>query len=45
MSGTKMGSIKAKLGLKGQTKPGQMIQALNKIKSDTIKKQIIGGAA
>jgi len=32
MSGTKMGSIKKKLGLRGKTKPGEMISAMNKSK-------------
>ena len=32
MAGSKMGSIKKKLGLKGKTKPGEMISAMNKIK-------------
>ncbi len=45
MAGNKLGAIKAKLGLRGKTKPGEMIQAMNKIKSATIKKQMIGGAA
>lgn len=33
VSGTKLGSLKAKLGLKGKTKPGAMISAMNKIKA------------
>lgn len=37
MAGTKMGSIKKKLGLKGKTKPGEMIARLNKIKQQEIK--------
>ena len=32
MSGTKKGSLKKKLGLRGKTKPGEMISAMNKIK-------------
>jgi hypothetical protein len=32
MSGTQIGSLKAKLGLKGQTKPGQMISKMNQMK-------------
>jgi hypothetical protein len=35
MSGSKMGSLKKKLGLKGKTKPGEMISAMNKIKKMT----------
>jgi hypothetical protein len=31
MAGTPMGRIKAKLGLKGKTKPGEMITRMNKM--------------
>lgn len=33
-----MGSIKSKLGLKGKTKPGQMISRMNEMKNSRIKK-------
>ncbi len=37
MSGNKMGAIKKKLGLKGKTKPGEMLKAMNKKKSIMMK--------
>jgi len=37
--GTKLGALKSKLGLKGLTKPGQMISRMNKMKSDTLKEK------
>jgi hypothetical protein len=40
MAGTKMGQIKAKLGLRGKTKPGEMIARMNKIKTDMLKVDI-----
>ncbi len=40
MSGTPMGSLKAKLGLKGKTKPGEMISRMNKIKGDNLSKEV-----
>lgn len=40
MAGTKMGSIKKKLGLKGKTKPGEMIAKMNKLKQLQIKAAI-----
>lgn len=39
--GTKMGAIKKKLGLKGETKPGEMIARMNKIKLDEVKNAVI----
>lgn len=33
MSGTQKGSLKSKLGLKGKTKPGEMISRMNSMKS------------
>lgn len=33
MSGSKMGAVKRKLGLKGKTKPGEMMTRMNKIKN------------
>ncbi len=36
MSGTPLGYIKSKLGLKGPTRPGQMIERMNAIKSGKI---------
>lgn len=33
MSGNKMGSLKRKLGLKGATKPGEMISRMNSMKA------------
>ncbi len=33
MSGSKFGAIKKKLGLKGKTKPGEMIARMNKMKN------------
>ncbi len=41
MSGTPLGSLKAKLGLKGPTKPGEMISAMNKSKSNENIKAVI----
>lgn len=40
MSGTLKGSLKKKLGLKGKTKPGDMIYRMNKMKGEkpSIKK-------
>ena len=47
MSGTSFGRVKAKLGLKGNTKPGEMISRMNEMKTkadvkveSTIKKII-----
>lgn len=37
MAGNKMGAIKKKLGLKGKTKTGEMIGAMNKKKSMAMK--------
>jgi hypothetical protein len=37
MAGNKMGAIKKKLGLKGETKPGEMIQRMNEIKQEALK--------
>lgn len=37
MAGTKMGSIKSKLGLRGKTKPGEMITRMNKLKAEEKK--------
>jgi len=31
MSGSQIGALKAKLHLKGKTKPGEMISAMNKL--------------
>ncbi len=45
MAGSKMGSLKKKLGLKGKTKPGQMIGAMNKMKKVSLKEQMVKGAA
>ena len=36
MSGTSFGSIKAKLGLKGKTKPGEMISRMNEMKQNNL---------
>jgi len=36
MPGTKIGSMKRSLGLKGPTKPGDMISRMNAIKSGTV---------
>ena len=36
-----MGSIKAKLGLRGKTKPGEMISRMNKMKQDKMKVDVI----
>lgn len=33
MAGNKMGSLKRKLGLKGKTKPGEMLSRMNSIKN------------
>lgn len=33
MSGNQMGSLKAKLGLKGKTKPGEMISKMNEMQN------------
>jgi hypothetical protein len=41
MAGNKMGSIKAKLGLRGKTKPGEMIARMNKIKNEKTKVDVI----
>jgi hypothetical protein len=41
MAGTKMGQIKAKLGLRGKTKPGEMIARMNKIKNEKMKVDVI----
>lgn len=40
MSGNYMGAIKKKLGLKGKTKPGDMIARLNEMKNPKIIKTI-----
>jgi len=40
MAGSKMGSLKRKLGLKGETKPGQMISRMNAIKNGTFKQVV-----
>jgi len=37
MAGTKFGSIKRKLGLKGKTKPGQLISRMNEMKTMAYK--------
>lgn len=37
MSGTKLGVIKKKLGLRGKTKPGEMVKRYNDIKSGKVK--------
>lgn len=37
MAGTKLGAIKAKLGIKGPTKPGEMIARMNKMKYEALK--------
>ncbi len=37
MAGTPLGYIKSKLGLKGPTKPGEMIARMNDIKSGKVK--------
>lgn len=37
MAGTKLGSLKSKLGLKGKTKPGQMISRMNQLKAEEAK--------
>ena len=37
MAGNKMGYIKRKLGLKGKTKPGEMLSRLNALKSEEKK--------
>lgn len=37
MSGTPLGSLKKKLGLRGKTKLGQMISAMNKSKVSALK--------
>ncbi len=34
MAGSKMGSLKKKMGLKGATKPGEMIARMNAMKND-----------
>ena len=36
MAGTKFGSIKSKLGLRGKTKPGELIARMNKMKMDAL---------
>lgn len=41
MAGTSMGNIKAKMGLKGKTKPGEMIGRMNDIKSGKLKMKSI----
>ena len=41
MAGNKLGSIKAKLGLRGKTKPGEMIARMNKIKNEKMKVDVI----
>jgi len=37
MSGTTKGSLKKKLGLKGKTKPGDMIGKMNMLKGKQLK--------
>ncbi len=37
MSGSKLGGLKKKLGLKGKTKPGEMISRMNKMKGESAK--------
>ncbi len=44
MAGNFMGSMKKKLGVKGATKPGDMIRAMNKIKGKSNKALMIKGA-
>ncbi len=39
MSGNPLGAIKAKLGLKGQTKPGEMISRMNQMKGKVLEKK------
>jgi hypothetical protein len=41
MLGNRMGAIKAKLGLRGKTKPGEMIARMNKIKQEKMKVDVI----
>lgn len=40
MSGSSLGYIKGKMGLKGKTKPGDMISRMNKMKSDSLTKEV-----
>jgi hypothetical protein len=38
MSGNSLGALKKKLGLKGTTKPGEMIARMNALKNGKIEK-------
>lgn len=40
MSGTSFGRVKAKLGLKGKTKPGELISRMNEMKTDKTKADV-----
>jgi hypothetical protein len=40
MSGTSFGRVKAKLGLKGKTKPGEMISRMNEMKTSQTAKTV-----
>lgn len=35
-----MGSLKSKLGLKGNTKPGEMISRMNALKGESLKEAV-----
>ena len=39
-SGTSFGRVKAKLGLKGKTKPGELISRMNEMKTDKTKADV-----
>ena len=40
MSGTSFGRVKAKLGLKGKTKPGELNSRMNEMKTDKTKADV-----
>ncbi len=40
MAGNQLGAIKAKMGLKGPTKPGQLISRMNEMKGDKLSKEV-----
>ena len=42
MSGNTIGYIKGKMGLKGKTKPGEMISRMNSMKGESRSKEVKG---
>jgi len=40
MSGNSLGYLKGKMGLKGKTKPGEMLTRMNEMKRDNLKQEV-----